>query len=94
MAYWGQKSHSLMHKAQESVVCEIMECLMRQKSVVKLPTVRARWWACKHGVGAVGPIAAVHTVSFDWFLSGLAWIANLFLLKVYILPEIIMEYQI
>ena len=55
MAYWGQKSHSLMHKAQESVVCEIMECLMRQKSVVKLPTVRARWWACEHGNGAARP---------------------------------------
>ena len=60
MAYWGQKSHSLMHKAQESVVCEIMECLMRQKSVVKLPTVRARWWACEHGSGAAWFSARAH----------------------------------
>ena len=32
---------------------------------------------------------AMHTVSFDWFLSGLEWILNFD-----ILSEIIMEYQI
>jgi hypothetical protein len=39
----------------------------------------------------------VHTVSFDWFLSGLEWILSLDFLftKAFdILPEIIMEYQI
>ena len=33
----------------------------------------------------------MHTVSFDWFLSGLEWILNL---ELALLTEIIMEYQI
>ena len=41
----------------------------------------------------------MHTVSFDWFLSGLEWILNLkfcYLLFCYsdILLDIIMEYQL
>ena len=35
-------------------------------------------------------VAPMHTVSFDWFLSGLEWILN----SEFYLPEIIMEYQI
>ena len=41
------------------------------------------------------PSKTVHTVSFDWFLSGLVWILNLefWLTKNFdILPEIILEY--
>ena len=39
----------------------------------------------------------LHTVSFDWFLSGLEWILNFefcFTKTFDILPEVIMEYQI
>ena len=42
-------------------------------------------------------IHTLHTVSFDWFLSGLEWILNLefYFIKTFdILLEIIMEYQI
>ena len=38
--------------------------------------------------------ARLHTVSFDWFLSGLEWIGVLLTKTFDILSEIIMEYQI
>ena len=66
-----------------------VDCLFSQQSQAKVKSPGAS----EHFQNKWGQAYAVHTVSFDWFLSGLEF-GVLFTKTFDILPEIIMEYQI